>query len=100
MAPLRIAHAGKGWKPATPGEMLTQDALTIAHAPLAEQYPGGLTQWMAVPWQTNAANCRSNYDATYDPCLPTFWPARVPDQAMTKETPGSSSIPGGRRASG
>jgi hypothetical protein len=40
---------------------------------------------MAVPWQTDTASCRSGYDKTYDPYVPTFWPARVPNQVLTEE---------------
>ena len=39
---------------------------------------GGLSRWMAVPWRFDTASCRSGYDKTYDPYVPTFWPARVP----------------------
>jgi hypothetical protein len=41
---------------------------------------------MAVPWQTDTASCRSGYDKTYDPYVPSFWPARVPNQVLTKES--------------
>ena len=37
---------------------------------------------MAVPWQTDTASCRSGYRPEYDPFLPTFWPARVPNQVL------------------
>jgi hypothetical protein len=40
---------------------------------------------MAVPWQTDTASCQSGYVKSYDPNLPTFWPARVPNQVMTRE---------------
>ena len=39
---------------------------------------------MAVPWQTDTASCRSGYDKNYDPYVPSFWPARVPNQVLTK----------------
>ena len=41
---------------------------------------------MAVPWQTDTASCRSGYLKSYDPYLPTFWPARVPNQVLTEES--------------
>jgi len=48
-----------------------------------------LTRWMAVPWQTDTASCRSGYYAgygpRYDPFVPTFWPARVPNHVLTEE---------------
>jgi hypothetical protein len=40
---------------------------------------------MAVPWQSDTASCRSGYNTAYDPNLPTFWPARVPNQVLTRE---------------
>ncbi len=41
---------------------------------------------MAVPWQTDTASCRSGYEPSYDPYLPTFWPARVPNQVLTPQS--------------
>jgi hypothetical protein len=40
---------------------------------------------MAVPWQTDTASCRSGYEPAYDPYVPAFWPARVPNQVLTDE---------------
>jgi hypothetical protein len=44
---------------------------------------------MAVPWQTDTASCRSGYYAgygpKYDPYVPTFWPARVPNHVLTED---------------
>jgi hypothetical protein len=37
-----------------------------------------------VPWQTDSASCRSGYDKNYDPYVPSFWPARVPNEVLTK----------------
>jgi hypothetical protein len=39
---------------------------------------------MGLPWQADTAFCRSGYDSDYDPYVPTFWPARVPNQILTK----------------
>ncbi len=85
MAPFRIAHAPRGWVEPAYGPGLTQDVLSLPQGPLAAQVPGGLTRWMAVPWQTDTASCRSGYLKSYDPYLPTFWPARVPNQVLTRE---------------
>ena len=55
--------------------------------PLYAQGPGDLTRWMGLPWQADTGFCRSGYTApgyTYDPYLPTFWPARVPNQVLTE----------------
>jgi hypothetical protein len=40
---------------------------------------------MAIPWQTDTASCRSGYTTTYDPFVPTFWPARVPNNVLSEE---------------
>jgi hypothetical protein len=40
---------------------------------------------MAIPWQGDSASCRSGYDTAWDLYLPTFWPARVPNQVLTEE---------------
>ncbi|HEX6640022.1 MAG TPA: LodA/GoxA family CTQ-dependent oxidase [Thermoanaerobaculia bacterium] len=84
MAPFRFLHAEKGWK--EPQYAPTIDAaLSLPNGPLAAQVPGGITRWMAVPWQTDTASCRSGYTANYDPYVPSFWPARVPNQVLTEE---------------
>ena len=51
--------------------------------PLFDQGPGSLTRWMAVPWQADTAWCRSGYAQGYDPFVPSFWPARVPNQVLS-----------------
>ncbi len=40
---------------------------------------------MAVPWQTDTASCRSGYEPAYDPYVPSFWPARVPNEVLTEQ---------------
>jgi hypothetical protein len=85
MAPFRFAHAPKGWLEPGMGEILSSDTVTIPNGPLYGQLPGGITRWMAVPWQTDTASCRSGYTPAYDPYVPTFWPARVPNQVLTRQ---------------
>jgi hypothetical protein len=85
MAAFRLLHVTPGWIEPQYGAGLIQDTLSLPNGPLAGQVPGGVTRWMAVPWQTDTASCRSGYLKTYDPYLPTFWPARVPNQVLTKE---------------
>lgn len=85
LAPFRFLHAGRSWRPPSLGSVLTSDSVTIPSGPLAGQEPGGITRWMAVPWQTDTASCRSGYSRAYDPYLPTFWPATVPNHVLTKE---------------
>jgi len=84
MAPFRFLHAAPGW--VEPQYAPTIDAaLSLPNGPLAAQMPGGITRWMAVPWQTDTASCRSGYTRQYDPYVPSFWPARVPNQVLTEE---------------
>jgi len=85
MAPFRIQHAAEHWKEPSYGAEMTQDVISLPNGPLAAQVPGGLTRWMAIPWQTDTASCRSGYIKSYDPYLPTFWAAHVPNQVLTSE---------------
>jgi hypothetical protein len=84
LAAFRWKHAKAGKQPHY-GAALIADTLSLPDGPLAGQYPGGITRWMAVPWQTDTASCRSGYLKAFDPYLPTFWPARVPNQVLTRE---------------
>jgi L-Lysine epsilon oxidase N-terminal/L-lysine epsilon oxidase C-terminal domain len=86
MAPFRIAHAAPGWIEPEYGPTIGADIINLPNGPLlGGQLPGGITRWMAVPWQTDTASCRSGYLRSYDPYVPTFWPARVPNQVLTRE---------------
>jgi hypothetical protein len=82
-APFRWAHAPAGWVEPDFGMTLTFAAASAPNGCLGPQVPGGISRWMAVPWQCDTASCRSGYDKTYDPYVPTFWPARVPNEVLT-----------------
>jgi hypothetical protein len=84
MAPFRFAYADDDWIEPGYGEQLIISA--FPSGPLAAQVPGGVTRWMAVPWQTDTASCRSGYLKSYDPYVPSFWPARVPNQVLSTAT--------------
>ena len=88
MAPFRLRHRAIGDREPSFGSVLTPDAALSVDGPLYGQHPGSLTRWMAVPWQTDTASCRSGYtmgyDLRYDPYIPTFWPARVPNDVLTQ----------------
>jgi hypothetical protein len=85
MAAFRLKHAPPASAEPSYGIHLTSAEALAPSGPVNRgQMPGGLTRWMAIPWQTDAASCRSGYDKTYDPYLPTFWPARVPNQVMSE----------------
>lgn len=89
-APFRLQEAGPGTSPLPDyGSQLTPSVATAVGGPLYAQSAGDLTRWMAVPWQTDTASCRSGYYAgygpRYDPYVPSFWPARVPNQVLTED---------------
>jgi hypothetical protein len=83
-APFRFAHAPAGWVEPDYGMTLTYAIASAPNGCLGPQVPGGISRWMAVPWQCDTASCRSGYDKTYDPYVPTFWPARVPNQVLAR----------------
>ena len=83
-APYRIRPCEDGLTDPAYGSTLDNASVIAINGPLYGQTPGGLTRWMALPWQGDTAYCRSGYAFEYDPFLPTFWPARVPNQVLTE----------------
>ena len=70
-------------EPATEwGPTLTRDVVFAKHGPLQGSAPGDLTAWLGVPWHNDAASCRSGYQRRISTVLPTFWPARIPNQVL------------------
>jgi hypothetical protein len=67
------------------GANLTPSIALQPGGPLYDQMAGSISRWMALPWQGDTAFCRSNYPPSFDPYVPTFWPARVPNQVLTEE---------------
>lgn len=84
-SPFRFNQAAKIETAPDYGPLLTQEIALSASGPLHAQGPGSLTRWMGLPWQADTAYCRSGYDQTYDPYVPTFWPATVPNQVLTAD---------------
>jgi len=82
-APYRIREQAQGQTESDYGKKLTQTEVLRMDGPLYEQSAGDLTRWMALPWQGDTAYCRSGYEMEYDPYVPTYWPARVPNQVLT-----------------
>ncbi len=88
MEPFRIRHRAEGEQEPDYGSHLLPGLALSARGPLHAQGPGDLTRWMAVPWQTDTASCRSGYEhkanigPRYSPYLPSFWPARVPNHVL------------------
>lgn len=83
-APYRIREREEGLAEPNYGATLDNNSVMKVNGPLYGQAAGDLTRWMALPWQGDTAFCRSGYDFEYDPYLPTFWPARVPNQVLTE----------------
>ena len=83
--PFRIRHRPVSQPEPDHGPSLNQQIVMQIDGPLHSQGAGGITRWMALPWQGDTAFCRSGYDPQYDPYLPTFWAARVPNQVLTEE---------------
>ena len=83
--PYRIRHRAAGAAEPDYGPNLTPQIAMQLGGPLYAQGPGDITRWMALPWQGDTAFCRSGYDPEYDPYVPTFWAARVPNQVLTEE---------------
>jgi hypothetical protein len=88
-APFRIKTRPGSQPEPDYGAKLTPQIALGANGPLTVQAPGDLTRWMAVPWQADTASCKSAYASAgqplYDPYVPTFWPARVPNHVLTVE---------------
>ncbi len=68
------------------GNALTPRVALAADGPLNGLAAGDLTRWMAVPWQTDTASCLWAYDQLRTSAsLPSFWPARVPNQVLAEK---------------
>lgn len=65
------------------GDALDSSQALAAGGPLDGCVPGSVTRWMACPWQTDTASCLSAYRPWAGEYLPTFWPARVPNDVLT-----------------
>jgi hypothetical protein len=87
-APFRIIHRPPGQPEPDYGPTLTPEVALGPTGPLYAQGPGDVTRWMGLPWQADTGFCRSGYATktySYDPFIPTFWPARVPNQVLTAD---------------
>jgi L-Lysine epsilon oxidase N-terminal/L-lysine epsilon oxidase C-terminal domain len=82
-APFRLRLRYPGNPEPDYGDAMTQAIINQTDGPLSASGPGDITRWMAVPWQTDTASCRAGYEPEFDPYLPTFWPARVPNHVLS-----------------
>jgi hypothetical protein len=89
-APFRIKHRPAGQPVPDYGPVLLPEVAVGLDGPLYAQGPGDISRWMAVPWQADTASCRyayySGFGPHYDPYVPTFWPARVPNHVLSEES--------------
>lgn len=67
------------------GDSLDAARVLAPNGPLGASAAGDLTRWLAVPWQTDTANCRFAFDRSEGLYLPAFWPARVPNHVLARE---------------
>jgi hypothetical protein len=85
-APFRIRRRPSDQPEPDCGDVLTPEKALSPIGPLNGAAPGDLSRWMAVPWQTDTASCLSGYSFfNTSPSLPTFWPARVPNQVLSAD---------------
>ncbi|WP_339899801.1 LodA/GoxA family CTQ-dependent oxidase [uncultured Gilvimarinus sp.] len=67
------------------GPLMNSDVISLPKGPLqGGQVAGGITRWMAIPWHCDTASCRDGYEPQYAPYVPTFWPARVPNNILNE----------------
>ena len=83
--PFRIKPLPAGAPERDYGDQLTPTAALAAGGPLDGSGPGDLTRWMSVPWQVDTASCGAGYQPEINVYLPTFWPARVPNQVLAEK---------------
>jgi sugar lactone lactonase YvrE len=67
------------------GAALTAPAAISEAGPLSRLGPGGITQWLGLPWHADWASCRASYQSAVSPVLPAFWPARIPTTVLAEE---------------
>ena len=66
------------------GPWMTQEIALSRTGPLSKIGPGGIGQWMGLPWHSDSSSCRSGYAKAISPVSPTFWPARIPNQVLSE----------------
>ena len=83
--PLQIRRRPAGLPEPDYGDVLASDVALARGGPLSLSAAGDLTRWLAVPWQTDTASCLSGYPGFRSTnSLPSFWPARVPNQVLAE----------------
>src|SRR5207237_213297 len=81
-APFRIKLRTE--EPRDYGDWMTSRVVLSVGGPLDGSGAGDISKWMAVPWETDTSSCLYAYIGYQDGAfLPTFWPARVPNNVLT-----------------
>jgi hypothetical protein len=81
-SPFRIKRSTEA--PRDYGDWMTSRVVLGSGGPLDGSVAGDISRWMAVPWQTDTSSCLYAYIGYQDGVfLPTFWPARVPNNVLT-----------------
>jgi hypothetical protein len=81
-------------EPRDEGNWLTSRIVLSVGGPLDGSVAGDISRWMAVPWQTDTSSCLYAYQGYAEGVfLPTFWPARVPNNVLTSEQYSAISDP-------
>ncbi len=83
-APYRLRVRSTSFELQDYGKELTSRIALSDDGPLQGAGPGELVRWMGVPWHADGASCRSGYQRSVSPVLPTFWPARIPTQVLSE----------------
>ena len=85
MEPFRFAHQAPGWIEPSMGEIAHSDASPSPMARSPASCPAASRAGWPCPGRPTRRVAARGTTKTYDPYVPTFWPARVPNQVLTKE---------------
>lgn len=83
-SPYRLKVRSTSFELQNYGRELTSEVTLSDDGPLQGAGPGDLTRWLGTPWHADGASCRSGYQRSISPVLPTFWPARIPTQVLAE----------------
>lgn len=82
---MRLRQGSSAPDAGTWGPELTAEVALSRQGPIARLGPGGVTQWLGVPWQADSSSCRVGYQKALSLISPGFWPARIPNHVLTED---------------
>ena len=82
-SPFRIKRRSK---PTLPWLVMNSQIALGSGGPLDGSTAGDLTKWMAVPWHADVVGCQAAYSDYAGDYIPSFWPARVPNDVLTEQS--------------